>query len=83
MNRGVNFAAKFDPMRKEGQSEIVIRTEGAAVCLFVRRRRRRRSLGQRDAAPETAVVWSGDFKIEFRDATVRLSAGQCCVMPAA
>lgn len=30
---------------------------------------------------ETAIVWSGDFSVEFRDATVSLTAGQCCVVP--
>ena len=30
---------------------------------------------------ETVVVWSGDFTVEFRDHTLRLSAGQCCVVP--
>lgn len=31
--------------------------------------------------PETALVWSGDFKVEFRDRTLDLGAGQCCVVP--
>ena len=31
---------------------------------------------------ETVVVWSGDFTVEFRDHVLRLSAGQCCVVPA-
>ena len=30
---------------------------------------------------ETVVVWSGDFKVEFRDHTLELSPGQCCVVP--
>ena len=30
---------------------------------------------------ETVVVWSGDFTVEFRDHTLTLSAGQCCVIP--
>ena len=30
---------------------------------------------------ETVVVWSGDFTVEFRDHTLRLSPGQCCVVP--
>lgn len=30
---------------------------------------------------ETAVVWSGDFQVEFRDRTIMLSIGQCCVIP--
>ena len=30
---------------------------------------------------ETVVVWSGDFSVEFRDRTVVLSGGQCCVVP--
>ena len=31
---------------------------------------------------ETVVVWSGDFVVEFRDHTLTLSPGQCCVVPA-
>ena len=30
---------------------------------------------------ETVIVWSGDFKVEFRDHTLDLTAGQCCVVP--
>jgi len=30
---------------------------------------------------ETVVVWSGDFTVEFRDHTLTLSPGQCCVVP--
>jgi mannose-6-phosphate isomerase-like protein (cupin superfamily) len=41
--------------------------------------------GRWDSHPgdtETVVVWSGEFHVEFRDATLRLSKGQCCVVPA-
>jgi mannose-6-phosphate isomerase-like protein (cupin superfamily) len=31
---------------------------------------------------ETVVVWSGVFTVEFRDHTLNLRAGQCCVVPA-
>ena len=31
---------------------------------------------------ETVIVWSGDFVVEFRDHTLTLSPGQCCVVPA-
>ena len=30
---------------------------------------------------ETVVVWGGDFTVEFRDHTLRLGPGQCCVVP--
>ncbi|MHB8284583.1 MAG: cupin domain-containing protein [Caulobacteraceae bacterium] len=30
---------------------------------------------------ETVVVWSGVFTVEFRDHTLNLTAGQCCVVP--
>ena len=32
--------------------------------------------------PETVVVWSGAFDVAFRDHTLSLGAGQCCVVPA-
>ena len=31
--------------------------------------------------PETVVVSDGTFKVEFRDRTLVLTAGQCCVVP--
>ncbi len=31
---------------------------------------------------ETVVVWSGDFTVGFRDHTLTLLPGQCCVVPA-
>ena len=34
-----------------------------------------------DHTAETVVVWSGDFSVEFRDRTLLLSPGQCCVVP--
>ena len=40
--------------------------------------------GRWDSHPdstETVVVWSGAFTVEFRDRTLRLTAGQCCVVP--
>lgn len=30
---------------------------------------------------ETVIVWSGDFLVEFRDHSVALTSGQCCVVP--
>ena len=82
MHRGVNFAAKFDAMRKGGQSEVIVRTGGVAVRLVCVEGGGDGRWDKHDATPETVVVWSGDFNIEFRDATVRLSPGQCCVIPA-
>jgi mannose-6-phosphate isomerase-like protein (cupin superfamily) len=35
---------------------------------------------QHDGATETVIVWSGVFDVEYRDRTVRLSAGQCTVI---
>ena len=40
--------------------------------------------GRWDSHPdstETVVVWSGEFHVEFRDGTLRLKEGQCCVVP--
>ena len=30
---------------------------------------------------ETILVWSGDFRVEFRDQALELSQGHCCVVP--
>lgn len=40
--------------------------------------------GRWDSHPhtaETVVIWKGTFQVEFRDRTLLLSAGQCCVVP--
>ncbi len=31
--------------------------------------------------PETVLVWSGAFDVAFREHTLSLRAGQCCVVP--
>jgi mannose-6-phosphate isomerase-like protein (cupin superfamily) len=36
-----------------------------------------------DDTTETVIVWSGAFDVAFRDRTVSLGAGQCCVVPIA
>lgn len=35
-----------------------------------------------DDSTETVVVWTGAFDVAFRDRTLHLTAGQCCVVPA-
>jgi len=32
-----------------------------------------------DRIPETVIVWSGDFAVEFRDHALHLTSDQCCV----
>jgi mannose-6-phosphate isomerase-like protein (cupin superfamily) len=34
-----------------------------------------------DGTAETAIVWNGDFSGQFRDSTLFLGLGQCCVIP--
>jgi mannose-6-phosphate isomerase-like protein (cupin superfamily) len=79
---GFDFAQEFGRLKAEGQSESTTTIGGVAVRLV---RVAGGGEGRWDShghTTETAIVWSGDFKVEFRDRTLSLSAGQCCVVPA-
>lgn len=34
-----------------------------------------------DDEDEFFLVWKGEFRVEFRDRVVRLTAGECCTVP--
>lgn len=78
---GLDFAAEFARLAEAGLSESTTELGGVAVRLV-------RVVGggegrwdSHDGTTETAVVWGGDFAVEFRDRTLRLGPGQCCVVP--
>lgn len=78
----IDFAAVFARLAAAGQPEETLTQGGVNVRLV---RVTGGGEGRWDCHPrtaETAIVWRGDFTVEFRDHTLRLSAGQCCVVPA-
>lgn len=78
---GLDFASEFDRLAKADQRESTTVLGGVAVRLV------RVAVGgdgrwdSHSDTTETAIVWSGDFKVEFRDRTLQLTPGQCCVVP--
>ncbi len=81
MNQAADFAEVFSRLNREGCSEETMQLGGVNVRLV-------RVMGggegrwdRHDRTAETVVVWSGDFTVEFRDHTLHLSSGQCCVVP--
>ncbi len=77
----VDFAAGFAGLAARGERETTAALGGVDVRLV---RVAGGGEGRWDSHPdstETVVVWSGEFKVEFRDRTLMLTAGQCCVVP--
>jgi mannose-6-phosphate isomerase-like protein (cupin superfamily) len=78
---GLDFAAEFSRLAREGQPESTTELGGVAVRLV-------RVVGGGEGrwdshrgTAETAIVWSGDFAVEFRERTIEMRPGQCCVVP--
>jgi len=82
MDQGqVDFAAVFADLAARGERERTTPLGGVDVRLV---RVPAGGEGRWDSHPdttETVVVWSGEFKVEFRDLTLLLTKGQCCVVP--
>ncbi len=78
----LDFAQEFARLAGEGQRESTTELGGIKIRLV---RVAGGGEGRWDShagSAETAIVWSGDFSVEFRDGTVKLGPGQCCVVPA-
>lgn len=78
---GFDFAAEFGRLASAGAPESTTDIGGVAVRLV---RVAGGGLGRwdnHDHTAETAIVWSGDFSVEFKDRTLHLGPGQCCVVP--
>ena len=78
---GFDFGEEFSRLAKTSEKESTRELGGVAVRLV---RLAGGTEGKWDShghTAETAIVWSGDFSVEFRDRTLRLRPGQCCVVP--
>lgn len=76
----VDFDEAFERLKSAGQKEETTRMGGVAVRLVRVEGGGPGSWGSHDDTPETVVVWSGDFRVEFRDRTLDLGPGGCCVV---
>jgi mannose-6-phosphate isomerase-like protein (cupin superfamily) len=78
----IDFAAIFGRLAAEGLREQTTPLGGVDARLVRVAANYAGEWDHHDHSTETVVVWSGDFKVEFRDGAVQLGPGQCCVVPA-
>ena len=81
MNGPTDFGKVFERLAREQQSDETVQLGGVDVRLV---RVAGGGEGRWDShghSTEIVVVWSGDFTVEFRDHTLNLAAGQCCIVP--
>lgn len=81
-NDPIDFAAVFARLAADGQAETTTPLGGVNVRLVRVAGGGAGKWDHHDQTPETVVVWSGDFTVAFRDRTLILGPGQCCVVPA-
>lgn len=75
MNASTDFGEAFQRLACARRAEETVRLGGVAGG----------GEGRRDGhghTSEIVLVWSGGFKVEFKDHTLELGSGQCCVVPA-
>jgi mannose-6-phosphate isomerase-like protein (cupin superfamily) len=77
----IDFASAFARLAAEGRREETTELGGVNVRLVRVPGGGEGRWDHHDHTTETVVVWSGDFSVEFRDGTLRLGPGQCCVVP--
>ena len=82
MNQSTDFTAAFAQLAQAGTSEQTVQAGGVNIRLVRVGGGGEGRWDHHDTTPETVVVWSGDFTVEFRDHVLTLSSGQCCVVPA-
>ncbi|MFH6780862.1 MULTISPECIES: cupin domain-containing protein [Methylobacterium] len=78
---GLDFAEGFRRLAERGERESTTLLGGVAVRLVRVAGGGEGRWDSHDRTTETAIVWSGDFSVEFRDHTLHLGPGQCCVVP--
>ncbi|MFO1047565.1 MAG: cupin domain-containing protein [Geminicoccaceae bacterium] len=81
MNGSTDFGEVFARLARTQRQEETVELGGVGIRMV---RVAGGGDGRWDRHPhstEIVVVWSGDFRVEFSDHEVVLSAGQCCVVP--
>lgn len=81
MNQSTDFAEAFARLARDDRAEETTNLGGVNVRLVRVPGGGPGSWGSHDATTETVVVWSGDFTVDFRDGSLLLGPGQCCVVP--
>ena len=81
MNQTTDFAEIFGRLARDGQTEETTQLGGVNVRLVRVKGGGEGRWDHHDRTTETVVVWRGEFDVEFRDQTLNLTAGQCCVVP--
>ncbi len=77
-----DFAETFARLARDGEKEITTTLGGVNVRLVRVPGGGEGRWDTHTGTPETVIVWSGDFTVDFRDSTLVLAPGQCCVVPA-
>jgi mannose-6-phosphate isomerase-like protein (cupin superfamily) len=77
----VDFAATFADLAARNAREMTAPLGGVDVRLVRVPGGGEGRWDIHDDSTETVVVWSGEFKVEYRDRTLLLTTGQCCVVP--
>ena len=77
----VDFAAAFADLAARNAREVTVPLGGVDVRLVRVPGGGEGRWDSHDDSTETVVVWSGEFKVEYRDRTLLLTPGQCCVVP--
>jgi mannose-6-phosphate isomerase-like protein (cupin superfamily) len=80
-SQAVDFTEAFARLTREGRSEETTQLGGVNIRLVQIKGGGEGRWDRHEHTTETVVVWSGDFTVAFRDGSVLLSAGQCCVVP--
>ena len=82
MNGMLDFGEIFGRLAREASGETRVELGGMSVRLVRVAGGGAGQWDRHDRTAETVVVWSGDFRVAFRDHELDLAAGQCCVVPA-
>jgi mannose-6-phosphate isomerase-like protein (cupin superfamily) len=81
MNDVVDIGAIFKRLAAEGKGEHQTIIGGVDVRLARVERDVTGRWDRHDDTTETVIVWSGNFDVAFREHTISVGAGQCCVVP--
>jgi mannose-6-phosphate isomerase-like protein (cupin superfamily) len=81
MDESLDFAAIFIRLAESGESERHAVLGGIDIRLVRVKGGGDGRWDRHSDSAETVLVWSGAFDVAFRDRTLSLGAGQCCVVP--
>lgn len=81
MTSMIDFSKAFARLAANGATEETVTVGGVNVRMVRVAGGAPGRWNSHDHTPETVLVWAGDFTVEFRDRTLSLSGGQCCLVP--